>query len=57
MSVTVVAFYAWARLSMAAPGVYPPIDGIEQVKVQAIRDLSDTEIQKWGSDFKRIFKG
>ncbi len=42
---------------MAAPGVYPPIDGIEQVKVQAIRDLSDTEIQKWGSEFKRIFKG
>ncbi|MFZ1498655.1 MAG: ABC transporter substrate-binding protein, partial [Giesbergeria sp.] len=42
---------------VAAPGVYPPIDGIDQVKVQAIRELSDAEIEKWGAEFKRIFKG
>ncbi len=42
---------------VAAPGVFPPIDGIDQVKVQAIRDLPDAEIQKWGAEFKRIFKG
>ncbi|MEZ5605922.1 MAG: extracellular solute-binding protein [Burkholderiaceae bacterium] len=41
---------------VAAPGVYPPIEGIDQVKVLAIRDLDDAEIQKWGAEFKRIFK-
>lgn len=38
-----------------APGVYPPIDGIDKAKVIAIRELSDEEIQKWGSEFKKIF--
>ena len=38
-----------------APGVYPPIDGIDKAKVIAIRELSDEEIQKWGGEFKKIF--
>jgi iron(III) transport system substrate-binding protein len=38
-----------------APGVFPPIDGMDQAKVMAIRDLSDEEIQKWGDQFKVIF--
>ena len=38
-----------------APGVYPPIAGIDQAKVIAIRELSDEEIQKWGAEFKKIF--
>jgi iron(III) transport system substrate-binding protein len=37
-----------------APGVYPPIDGIDKAKVVAIRELSDDEIQKWGAEFKKI---
>lgn len=38
-----------------APGVFPPIDGINKAKVIAIRELSDDEIQKWGAQFKKIF--
>lgn len=38
-----------------APGIYPPIDGIKDAKVIAIRELSDAEIQKWGAEFKKIF--
>lgn len=38
-----------------APGVYPPIAGIDQAKVIPIRELSDDEIKKWGSEFKKIF--
>jgi iron(III) transport system substrate-binding protein len=38
-----------------APGVFPPIDGMDKAKVIAIRELSDDEIQKWGAEFKRIF--
>ena len=38
-----------------APGVYPPIEGMDQAKVVAIRELSDDEIQKWGAEFKKIF--
>jgi iron(III) transport system substrate-binding protein len=38
-----------------APGVYPPVDGIEQAKVIAIRDLPNDEIEKWGAEFKKIF--
>ena len=38
-----------------APGIYPPVDGIAKAKVNAIRELSDEEIQKWGAEFKRIF--
>lgn len=39
-----------------APGVYPPIDGMDKAKVIAIRELSDEEIQKWGGEFKKIFE-
>jgi iron(III) transport system substrate-binding protein len=39
-----------------APGVYPPIAGIDKAKVIAIRELSDDEIQKWGAEFKKIFE-
>jgi iron(III) transport system substrate-binding protein len=38
-----------------APGVFPPIDGMDQAKVIAIRELSDEETNKWGNEFKKIF--
>jgi iron(III) transport system substrate-binding protein len=38
-----------------APGVYPPIAGIDTAKVIPIRELSDEEIKKWGAEFKKIF--
>jgi iron(III) transport system substrate-binding protein len=38
-----------------APGVFPPIAGIDKVKVLPIRDLSDEEIRAWGEKFKKIF--
>jgi len=38
-----------------APGVYPPIDGMEKAEVLPIRELSDEEIRKWGGEFKEIF--
>ena len=38
-----------------APGVYPPIAGMDKAKVVSIRELSDEEIQKWGNEFKKIF--
>jgi iron(III) transport system substrate-binding protein len=38
-----------------APGVYPPIDGIDKAKVIAIEELSDEETRKWGAEFKKIF--
>jgi iron(III) transport system substrate-binding protein len=38
-----------------APGVFPPIDGMDKAKVIAIRELSDDEIKKWGSEFQKIF--
>jgi iron(III) transport system substrate-binding protein len=38
-----------------APGVYPPIAGIDKAKVIPIRELSDEEIKKWGGEFKKIF--
>ncbi|HRP29891.1 MAG TPA: ABC transporter substrate-binding protein, partial [Burkholderiaceae bacterium] len=38
-----------------APGVFPPIAGIDAAKVVAIRDLPNDEIEKWGAEFKRIF--
>lgn len=41
---------------VAAPGVFPPVEGIDKAKVLAIRDLDDAEIQKWGAQFKQIFK-
>lgn len=42
---------------VAAPGVYPPLDGIDKTAVKPVRDLSDDEIQKWGREFNRIFAG
>jgi len=38
-----------------APGVFPPIDGINTVKVLPIRQLSDEEIRDWGKNFQEIF--
>jgi len=38
-----------------APGVFPPIEGMDKAKVIAIRELSDDEIKKWGAEFKKIF--
>src|SRR5512147_1699649 len=38
-----------------APGVYPPIAGIDKANVISIRELSDEEIKKWGGEFKKIF--
>lgn len=38
-----------------APGVFPPIDGMDKAEVIAIRELSDDEIKKWGGEFKTIF--
>lgn len=38
-----------------APGVYPPIDGIEDAQVIPIRELTDEELQYWGNEFKTIF--
>lgn len=38
-----------------APGIYPPIEGMDKAKVISIRELSDEEIQKWGAEFKKIF--
>ena len=37
------------------PGVYPPINGIDKVKVLPIRELSDEEIRHWGDEFQKIF--
>ena len=38
-----------------APGVFPPIDGMDKAKVIPIRELTDDEIAKWGAEFKAIF--
>jgi len=39
-----------------APGVFPPIEDMDKAEVIAIRELSDDEIQQWGSEFKKIFE-
>jgi len=39
-----------------APGVYPPIDGIEEATVLPLRSLSDEEIVYWSEEFARIFR-
>jgi iron(III) transport system substrate-binding protein len=39
-----------------APGVYPPIAGIEKAKVIPIRELTDAEIRRWGGLFKKLFE-
>lgn len=38
-----------------APGVFPPIAGMDKARVIAIRELSDDETKKWGDEFKKIF--
>ncbi|MBM4325371.1 MAG: extracellular solute-binding protein [Deltaproteobacteria bacterium] len=38
-----------------APGIFPPIAGMDQAKVLPVRELSDDEIKHWGSTFKKIF--
>ncbi|WP_461210472.1 ABC transporter substrate-binding protein [Desulfocurvus sp. DL9XJH121] len=38
-----------------APGVYPPIDGMDKAEVLPIRVLSDEETKEWGAKFKAIF--
>ena len=38
-----------------APGVFPPIDGMDKATVLPIRTLSDKEIRSWGATFKKIF--
>ena len=38
-----------------APGVFPPIDGMDKAKVIPIEELSDAEITRWGAEFKTIF--
>ena len=38
-----------------APGVFPPIPGMDKAKVISIRELSDEETKKWGSEFATIF--
>jgi iron(III) transport system substrate-binding protein len=38
-----------------APGVFPPIDGIDKAEVLPIRELSDEEIRQWSAEFKTIF--
>jgi len=38
-----------------APGVFPPIAGMDKAKVIPIRELSDEEIKEWGGKFKKIF--
>jgi len=39
-----------------APGVFPPIDGMDKAKVIPIRTLSDKEISSYGAMFKKIFE-
>jgi len=38
-----------------APGVFPPIEGIDKVKVVPIRELSDKEIGSWARSSAKIF--
>ncbi|MDT8420113.1 MAG: extracellular solute-binding protein [Desulfuromonadales bacterium] len=38
-----------------APGVFPPIEGMNKAKVLPIRELSDEEIREWGKKFQEIF--
>ncbi len=39
-----------------APGVFPPIDGMDKANVIPIRTMSDTEISTYGAMFKKIFE-
>ena len=37
-----------------APGVFPPIAGMDKAKVIPIKELSDEELTKWSGEFKKI---
>ncbi len=37
------------------PGIFPPIAGIQTARVEAIRELPDEEIRRWGAEFKKLF--
>lgn len=39
-----------------APGVYPPIPGIEEATVLPLRSMDDEEIAEWGERFGEIFR-
>lgn len=39
-----------------APGVYPPIDGIDEATVLPLRSMTDEEIEEWGERFADIFR-
>ena len=39
-----------------APGVFPPIEGMDKAEVIPIRTLSDEEINTYGAKFKEIFE-
>ena len=38
-----------------APGVFPPIDGMDRARVIPIEELSDAEIARWAAEFKANF--
>ncbi|MBX3142235.1 MAG: extracellular solute-binding protein [Trueperaceae bacterium] len=39
-----------------APGVYPPIDGIDDATVLPLASMTDEEISEWGERFADIFR-
>ncbi len=39
-----------------APGIYPPIDGIEDAAVLPLASMTDEEIAEWGERFAEIFR-
>lgn len=39
-----------------APGVFPPIDGMDKAQVIPLRTMSDKEISSYGAMFKKIFE-
>ncbi len=39
-----------------APGVYPPIDGMDEATVLPLRTMTDEEIEYWADQFARIFR-
>jgi iron(III) transport system substrate-binding protein len=38
-----------------APGVHPPIPGMEKARVRPLRELSPEEIGKWRDVFRKVF--
>jgi iron(III) transport system substrate-binding protein len=40
---------------VVAPGVYPPVPGIDKLKVIPIKELSDQDLAKYAAQFKTIF--